>query len=1639
MPTVECPVDGCDWESQDLGVEFAAALTAALQIHDKAAHPAVHQAPPKLKLESPSIAAGCDPDQWSAFTRQWNMYKAGMSIADNVIPTALFYCCDADLRTNLMRDIQGDVAQMAEADLLGAIKRLAVKDESTLVHRIKLNRMTQSPGLSIRTFLANLRGQAALCQYQATCKEPLCTHVFDYSDEIIKDNLIRGIADPEILSDLLGDPKTDRTLEETVSFIAQKEQSKVTRSAVGADSVGVVSATPARPKSNSTSGSKCWACGGPVHANRNDRKARARLCEAWTFTCTKCHVKGHFSSFCSKCTSCGTWGHRDATSRNCPQHTSRKPSDHNSRSSDRRMDINSTGYVYDQLCSASEDNLNANIVNHTLGTKVDHHVFDGRWIAKPSKPHPMLTVTVTPLHEDHKLLGHPIQDTSRLKSIDIAMVADTGCQSSIMPLQTVLGLGITRQDLLPVKLVMRGAIQEDLNVIGAVIVSVETQGSGPQKKSTKLMCYVSDVMSKAFLCREALESLGIVHPAFPDCNVESELSITTPIVDSMEAQCSCPRRVKEPPKLPASLPPGLSGTEENVDRLREWLLDYYGATTFNVCEHQQLPLMTGEPLQLHIDPDATPVAIHSPALVPIHWQEKVHADLERDVRIGVLEKVPPNTPTTWCSRMVVTSKADGTPRRTVDLQPLNKCSVRQTHHVPSPFHLADQVPQNTKKTVTDAWNGYHSVPLREEDRHFTTFITPWGRYRYKVAPQGFLASGDAYNHRFHAIISDFANKVKCVDDTCMWEKSVEAAFIQTCQWLDLCARNGITLNPQKFQFAQDTVDFAGLTITPTNICPSAKFLDAIRDFPVPTDITGARAWFGLINQGAYAFAMTKQMKPFRALLKPSTKFTWNDDLTHTFEKSKEIIIQEMRDGVRLFDPDRLTCLSTDWSVEGIGFFLMQKYCDCLLRTPACCPDGWKLCLVGSRFTHPAESRYAPIEGEALAVAYALHQTRYYVLGCKDLLVATDHKPLLQILNNRSLTEIDNRRLLNLKEKTLGYRFSIIHVAGKKNLGPDAVSRYPAGTPDRLTLPGEPSEIDSLDVTAVSCRETLASLCQHSEDEDIANDTAMVMEASQTLYAVSNVVTWDMVRESTASDPTLVELMNHIISGFPTDCRELAVEHRPYYRYAASLCVVDGVVLLGQGIVIPPALRGPILDALHSAHQGVSVMRARANDTVYWPDINVDIARVRDQCMSCHQMAKSNPMQPPSDIKTPEYPFQMICADYFTFNNTDYVVVVDRYSNWPMVFKSESGADGLIRRLRETFVTFGIPEELTSDGGPQFTAGKTQEFLRSWGVNHRLTSVANPHANCRAELAVKTVKRMLMDNTTSTGSLDIDKFQRAMLTYRNSIDPDTKASPALILFGRPIRDAIPILMGRYSPHETWKELMSHRELALAKRHSREHEKWSEHTRKLPPLRVGDHVFLQNLTGNHPRRWDRTGTVVEVKQFHQYVVRVDGTGRVTLRNRQHLRKFIPYNKRVDPLQGLDHDPSASTRVDPATVTRNPVDHQSNNTKVAMPPTSPTRGPPIDLPVTRQDSQTQIATPPTSPIRGPPPSLPVSNNNLDSPVDMPPPAESDPPNSPVEIRTPTIRLPRALQRLQPYNKPGTKELSPPARAMRRPNIEH
>ena len=219
----------------------------------------------------------------------------------------------------------------------------------------------------------------------------------------------------------------------------------------------------------------------------------------------------------------------------------------------------------------------------------------------------------------------------------------------------------------------------------------------------------------------------------------------------------------------------------------------------------------------------------------------MYEDLLRDEALGVIERVPYGEPVTWCHRMVVTRKHDGSPRRTVDLSPLNKFCRRETFASETPFHMARKVPGNTWKTVTDAWNGFHSVPIRESDKNLTTFITPFGRWRYIRAPQGFVSSGDGYNRRFDAILSEFHNKERCVDDTIFHDNELEAHWWRAIDFLSITGSSGIVLNPDKFQFAQRTVKFAGFLISEHSIEPLPKYLEAIRSFPTPTSTTDIRS------------------------------------------------------------------------------------------------------------------------------------------------------------------------------------------------------------------------------------------------------------------------------------------------------------------------------------------------------------------------------------------------------------------------------------------------------------------------------------------------------------------------------------------------------------------------------------------------------------------------------------------------------------------------------------------------------------------------------------------------------------------------------------------------------------------------------
>ena len=269
--------------------------------------------------------------------------------------------------------------------------------------------------------------------------------------------------------------------------------------------------------------------------------------------------------------------------------------------------------------------------------------------------------------------------------------------------------------------------------------------------------------------------------------------------------------------------------------------------------------MTGPAAKIHLKPDAVPYAQHIQTPILHYWKAQVKASLETDVEQGIFKPVPIGTAITWCSPMVVVSKADGTPCRTVDFQQLSAHCLRETHHTASPFQLVSQVPPNTKKSVLDTVDGFHYVPLNSESQPLATFITEWRQYMCLRMPQAYFAAGDVYTHHYDEIIKDIKQKNEDNDDTLLYNESIKQHFYHVWDYVTLCAKNGIIIHAKNFQFCKDIVDFGGLTITANGVVLSEKMLPTITDIPQPTNLTSACAWFSLVNKVSWAYAVNHIM------------------------------------------------------------------------------------------------------------------------------------------------------------------------------------------------------------------------------------------------------------------------------------------------------------------------------------------------------------------------------------------------------------------------------------------------------------------------------------------------------------------------------------------------------------------------------------------------------------------------------------------------------------------------------------------------------------------------------------------------------------------------------------------------------------
>ena len=237
------------------------------------------------------------------------------------------------------------------------------------------------------------------------------------------------------------------------------------------------------------------------------------------------------------------------------------------------------------------------------------------------------------------------------------------------------------------------------------------------------------------------------------------------------------------------------------------------------------------------------------------------------------------------------------------------------------------------------------------------------------------------------------------------------------------------------------------------------------------------------------------------------------------------------------------------------------------------------------------------------------------------------------------------------------------------------------------------------------------------------------------------------------------------------------ERLPFWKRRDQLTVEGDCVLWGIRVVVPAKLRARVLDELHQGHPGIVRMKSLARSHVWWPDLDARLEERAKACLSCQEI-KSVPQKALLHPWVwPQRLWQRVHIDFASpVRDEMLLVIVDVHSKWPEVYVMKSTtATQTIECLRDCFARFGIPEQLISDYGPQFTAEEFGHFLSRNGVKHTRRSPYHPSTNGAEERLVQTVKRVLKAGQRQGVSLK-QSLASFLLQYCSTSHNTTGVSP-----------------------------------------------------------------------------------------------------------------------------------------------------------------------------------------------------------------------------------------------------------------------
>ena len=712
MVIAACSHVGCPYTTPDGEAPVAA---AQLAIHGQShVAGAGGNATNVKKPDRPDVFQDMSESDWNEFVYNWNNYKRDAKIEGKLemMRSELQNCCKKEIRSRLFQ-MKGETGLNAanEADLLAAIKLICVNKLSITQHREQFAKITQENSESPQAHLSRVRSKSTLCNFtvKTMCSQACAGNLekfVSYAEDVIETQMIAGIANPDhqfkILTEADNHPSLDDKMKLLDLLWTTDKNERAKQDSARQDARSTY-------KSEKNAPGRHCECGKLVESS-NEKHLSCKTC---------------FEALKTKSCACGT---KILPSRNCCFKCGKKKKEEKEKEKSVTGMIGAADQTDTyQFClnaadAASHENSEVEvavvsgkqrILDRTFGRQqakkelltkktknpqFPHSKWDGfKFVESVAMPQPMIKTKISVLHDamsswkcrvglqdwDTRIPNKTARHLVPIVSYYEDNMADSGAQvCSITPADTVK-LGLKPEDFLPTSMKIYGVGEDKTKkdkekgrgiVLGCILTEIFVG-----KRSTRQVMYVMDSPIGTILSREALIELNIISKNFPlpmdddDAVNINSLKGGVPakyrerLAKSNEPEvCNCWARTP-PPELPTTLP--MEATEENREALEAYIKDFFKHNAFNTCYCKPMPVVSGGKMKIHFKKDAEiPKPDYTPAAVPYHYKKATKDLLDRDVAIGVIEKVPEGTPTKFCCRMIMQVKKSGKLRRTIDLQ-----------------------------------------------------------------------------------------------------------------------------------------------------------------------------------------------------------------------------------------------------------------------------------------------------------------------------------------------------------------------------------------------------------------------------------------------------------------------------------------------------------------------------------------------------------------------------------------------------------------------------------------------------------------------------------------------------------------------------------------------------------------------------------------------------------------------------------------------------------------------------------------------------------------------------------------------------------------------------------------------------------